>query len=278
MNENVKTGMSNAAYHSSAGISKSGLDLIAKSPLHYWSAYLDPKRAPRVETPAMALGTAIHSAVLEPEKFAIEFRAAPAVDKRTKAGKEIWEAFVAECEAEGARPISAGDLEICNSISEMVRHHPTAKELLGSGLPEVSMFWEDEPTGTLCKCRPDWVAESNIIVDLKSTVDASPNGFMRSAFSYRYWVQAAWYLDGIEKATGEKPEAFVFVAFEKEPPYAVGFYYATEDMIEAGRREYRRLLDIYSDCLQTSNWRGYSQELLPLDMPPWAKSADQVAA
>lgn len=271
MNTNVIDGMSNEDYHGSAGISKSGLDLIAKSPLHYWARYLDPKRAPRHETPAMVTGTAIHTAVLEPARFAAEYRVAPAVDKRTTAGKADWAAFVADCEANNLTPISIGDLEIANSISDVVRSHHTATELFGAGVPELSMFWEDQQTGVLCKCRPDWMADGNILVDLKSTVDASPEGFAKSAFNYRYWVQAAWYLDGVEIATGTRPDAFVFVAFEKEPPYACGFYYATDEMIEAGRAEYRRVLDLYADSLKHQHWRGYSPELQPLAMPAWFK-------
>lgn len=273
MKKNVILGMSNSDYHGAQGISKSGLDLIAKSPLHYWSKYLDPKREPQEPTAAMQLGTAIHTAVLEPELFASDYLVAPAVDRRTKDGKATWEAFVQECEANGKTSISVADLEVCNSISDVVRSHNTAKELLGAGKAEVSMFWDDIETGVLCKCRPDWISAADVIVDLKSTTDASPEGFARSAYNFRYWVQAAWYLDGIEQATGSRPEAFVFVAFEKEPPYACGFYYATEEMIEAGRQEYRRLLDLYADCLSTNNWRGYSQELLPLQMPAWFKQA-----
>lgn len=272
MNKNVVLGMTNDAYHSADGISKSGLDLIAKSPLHYWSRYINPDREPRLPTPAMITGTAIHTAVLEPERFASEYLVAPAVDKRTKAGKEIFDAFVLECEAKEATPISVNDLEVCNNISDVVRRHHTAQELLKTGAAEVSMFWEDEQTGVLCKCRPDWMGDGRIVVDLKSTVDASPEGFLKSAFNYRYWVQAAWYVDGIHKATGTKPDAFVFVAFEKEAPYACGFYYATDEMIEAGRQEYRRLLDTYADCLKHKNWHGYSPELQPLAMPAWFKS------
>lgn len=273
MNKNVFLGMSNEDYHASDGVSKSGLDLLSKSPLHYWAKYLDPKRKPQEPTPAMLLGTAIHTAVLEPERFAHEYAVAPAVDRRTKDGKATWEAFVAECEANGKSTISVGDLEVCNNIASVVRSHVTATELLGKGKAEVSMFWDDEDTGVLCKCRPDWLADNDIVVDLKSTTDASPDGFMKSAFNYRYWVQAAWYLDGIERATGHRPGAFVFVAFEKEPPYACGFYYATDEMIQAGRDEYRRLVDIYADCLKTNSWRGYSTELQPLAMPAWFKTA-----
>lgn len=272
MMKNVVLGMSNDEYHSSDGISKSGLDLIAKSPLHYWSRYLDPQREQRVATPAMITGTAIHTAVLEPDRFASEYRVAPAVDKRTKDGKATLEAFVADCEANAATPITLNDLTVCNGIANVVRSHQTAVELFKDGVAETTIYWEDEKTGVLCKCRPDWIAGGSIMVDLKSTTDASPDGFMKSAFNYRYWVQAAWYMDGFEIATGNKADAFVFVAFEKDPPYACGFYYATEEMIEAGRAEYRRLLDLYADSLKHQNWHGYSAQLQPLGMPGWFKS------
>lgn len=275
MKNNVIKGMSNDDYHAADGISKSGLDLIAQSPLHYWARYLDPKRKPHEPTPAMVTGTAIHTAVLEPARFAAEFRVEPAVNKRTNAGKEEYEAFVADCEANGFTPISVKDLEVCNNISEVVRSHYTAQQLLSEGEAEVSMFWDDPVTGVLCKCRPDWITKGGIVVDLKSTGDASPSGFAKSAYNFRYWVQAAWYLDGIEQATGKRPEAFVFVAFEKEPPYACGFYYATEEMIEAGRSEYRRLLDQYADSLKHQNWRGYSTTLEPLLMPAWYQKQQQ---
>lgn len=272
MNKCVVLGMSNEDYHSADGISKSGLDLVAKSPLHYWSKYLDPNREQRAQTPAMVTGTAIHAAVLEPDRFATEFRVAPVVDRRTKDGKASWEAFILDCEANELTPISQDDFKVATSIAGVVRSHTTAIELFSAGQAEMSMFWEDPETGVLCKCRPDWMADGNIVVDLKSCQDASPSGFMKSAYSYRYWVQAAWYMDGIERATGKRPDAFVFVAFEKEAPYACGFYYATEEMLEAGRIEYRRNLDLYADSLKQQNWRGYSPELQPLAMPAWFKS------
>ncbi len=57
--------MENADYHAHPAISKSHLDLIARSPLHYWARYIDPKRVIPEPTPAMRIGSAVHTHVLE---------------------------------------------------------------------------------------------------------------------------------------------------------------------------------------------------------------------
>jgi len=272
MKTGIYAGISNADYHGGIGLSKSGLDALARSPLHYWAKYLDPNREPTEPTAAMKLGTAIHTAVLEPDEFANRHHVAPQVDRRTKDGKAMWEEAVAKAEAAGAELISAADAEVCQRISAQVRSHPTARKVFGVGEAEMSVYWTDKETGVLCKCRPDWLALP-MVVDLKSTDDASRDAFMRSAWNWRYHVQAAWYMDGIEQATGQRADAFVFGAFEKAAPFACAFYFADQAMLEIGRAECRRLLRVYADCLAADKWPGYDTAVTPLSVPAWALKA-----
>lgn len=270
----VIEGMENDAYHAAEGISASGLKLIGRSPLHYWARYIDPNREPQDETPALRLGTAIHCAVLEPLRFAAEYAVAPKVDRRTKEGKDTWAVFESECEAKGLTVISADDYRTCMSISERLNRHPAASLLFRSGVAELSMFWEDDATGVVCKCRPDWLIKRTAIVDVKSTQDASPPGFARSVANYEYHVQAAWYLDGVRACLGDDaPQAFIFAAFEKDAPHAVAFYNADPEMIELGRREYRRRLAIYAACKRSNVWPGYDPSITNLSLPAWVLKA-----
>jgi exodeoxyribonuclease VIII len=179
---------------------------------------------------------------------------------------------VADAEAAGADLISADDFATCQAISRQVREHPTARKVFANGTPELSAYWTDAETGLLCKCRPDWLAMP-LIVDLKSTEDASADGFQRSAWNWRYWVQAAWYMDGVQQATGQRVDAFVFGAFEKAPPYACAFYFADEAMLDMGRKEYRRLLRILADCMSSDKWPGYDTDVRALGVPLWALKA-----
>ena len=57
-----------ARYHRGMGISKSGLDLIHRSPALFDLA----RQSPRPSTPAQALGTAVHLLVLEPGRALTE--------------------------------------------------------------------------------------------------------------------------------------------------------------------------------------------------------------
>lgn len=287
MESGVYKNLTNEEYHSGAGVSKSGLTLIGKSPLHYWSAYLDPEREPRKETDAMKLGTAIHSAILEPDLFASDYVVVPndaprkptSVQRNAKkpsddtiAAIEFWDAFNAD--NEGRVIIDIDDYETCTSIQRQVRRHPAAIALLGTGEAETSVYWIDNETGVLCKCRPDWMNyQANVIVDVKSAEDASPIAFQRSIFNYEYHVQAAWYIDGVTAATGHAPKAFIFGVFEKSRPHAAAFYYADQEMIDLGRRIYRERLAIYANCLQTNRWPGYPDTLQAISLPMWALKA-----
>jgi len=264
--------MDNAQYHAHPAISKSHLDKIARSPLHYWARYVDPKRVTPEPTPSMRLGSAFHTHTLELSKWDDEWAVAPAGIKRTtKAGKEAWAEFLAI--AHGRQILTAEEGEKVQHMGRAVWKHPAAAMLLAmNGEPETTHMWRDAATGLQCKCRPDWLSDDGkIAVDLKSTRDASPRGFRQSVMAYRYGVQAAWYSHGIEQATGIRPEAFIFIAVETEAPYGVGVYAADEELIEHGWRLCQRDLQKIADCREADKWPSYSDAIETLTLPDWAK-------
>jgi exodeoxyribonuclease VIII len=174
-----------------------------------------------------------------------------------------------ELEAEGREIITVEENTKLTAIRDAVRSHPAAaKALAGSPVIEQSIFWDAD--GIACRCRPDAVTERGVILDLKTTRDASPEGFAKSIAQYRYHVQAAFYSDGYKAAFGEAPRGFVFIAVETEPPYLVAVYVASETMTSRGRIEYQTDLDTFRECVATDTWPGYSSSPLTLDLPKWA--------
>lgn len=250
-------------YHRHGSVSKSQLDKMAKSPAHYLASLTTPRK----ETPAMRIGSIFHGMVLEPER--VKIAVAPACDKRTKDGKATWESFCIE--NAGAEIVTAGEGEMLNGMVASVMAHPAARALLnGPGVAEGSAFWHDERSGELCRCRPDFYRQDlGIIVDLKSTEDASPKEFARSIANYRYHMQSAYYQDGVEAATGDFIKGFVFVACEKKPPYCTAVYQLDMQGVEAGRIEYKRLLLDLADCKASGKFPAYSDRIETISLPTW---------
>lgn len=257
---------SNADYHNGEGVSKSDLDLIHTCPEKYRCKKDNPEEE---QTPALLFGSAFHKLLLEPAEFSSEYAVAPSCDKRTKEGKALYAEFT---ETVGDRKeISAADYEKAQEMAKAVLSNPKAAALLTDGTTETSYYWTDNRTGTLCKCRPDKV-NKGYLIDLKTTEDASPEGFANALNRYRYHVQAAWYLRGYEAATGIKPEGFVFIAVEKNPPYSTAIYICDDVTVDIGAQEADRDLDIYASCLVSGNWYGYGgekSEVMTINLPQW---------
>ena len=257
---------SNAEYHSGEGVSKSDLDNINKCP----AIYRYYKENPSEETAALLFGTAVHKLILEPDKFYEEYAIEPICDKRTKEGKAVYSQWLDE--NKGKAVISQQDYEIAAAMRTAVESNPRAAMLLNGGTTETSYYWIDAETEEICKCRPDKF-NHGYIIDLKTTADASPDGFSKSAYAYRYHVQAAWYIDGIRTVTNEEPKGFVFIAVEKKPPYAVGIYICDEMMIDLGRKDARRNLLELHECKIRDTWYGYggeSEKIMPISLSAWA--------
>ena len=133
-------------------------------------------------------------------------------------------------------------------------------------------MWSDATSGLQCKCRPDWLTDDgSLIIDLKTTEDASPKGFEKSVGNWRYHVQAAWYLHGIEQASGTRPDQFIFICVEKKPPYAVAVYAADPEMIEIGWQQAQRDLEVLATCKAANAWPGYSDQIETISLPRWMR-------
>lgn len=264
-NARVEHGMTNSDYHAQSSISKSGLDRIRRAPALF--RYF--RDNPQEPTPAMRMGTLVHTAILEPHRLDDEIIVAPEVDRRTTAGKAVWADF--QIAARGREIVTQDELDRLNRIRDAVWAHPSASDALMMLLEvETSIFWTDHLSGVDCRCRPDGIMHNGVILDVKTTKDARPDEFAKSIANYRYHVQAAFYSDGYQQAFGKHPKGFVFIAVETEPPHLVGVYVASEAMILRGRADYRADLETYRRCLASDTWPGLSDNPLTIDLPKWA--------
>ena len=215
------------------------------------------------QTKAMADGTAVHAFFLERDKFKTDFIIKPA-DMRlnTKAGKE-W--------AQEHQSKIIIDSELGNNLYEMEKSFMDSPARLiydKQGQSELSYFWDD--LGLVKgKCRPDWISDDgNIVVDIKTTTDASPYGFQKSIANWGYHLQLGWYLRGLQKL-GLPAKEFIFIAIEKTPPFSVGVYRANKDMITYANDEINNLVYDIDESLKSDDFPDYTPEIMDLGLPNW---------
>lgn len=271
----IKTGiypdLTNEQYHASSGISKSGLAiLVEKTPLHYWAAYLDPDREPRVETKAFKIGAAGHKLILEPEDFDNEYAVLPQAIDALHGATKIKKEYIEKLENKGLTDLKISEYKDICKMAQRVKDHPEAGVLLSSGKAEQSFYWIDPDTGVLCKCRPDYWIPDIVIPDYKTTKDARDDKFSRSCADFTYHIQAAFYSDGVAALTGEQLN-MPFIAQEKESPYALNVFWIDPPDVSMGRDQYKRALDIYAECVENDNWPGYKPTIRTISLPRYYK-------
>lgn len=271
MSEHVMNRMTEEEYRKSPAVNKSTLWEIRKSPAHYkWAVDHQDEQE---DTQALRMGRAIHMAILQPDEYLDHYAVAPNVDRRTKEGKKIWEEFLAE--NEGCEVLSQDEFDTIKEISKsVVRETPMIPWWAAE--TEVPLFWDDPRTGIRCKCRVDAIVPlrgQTIVIDLKTTTDASSTAFVRDALRFGYHVQAAHYLNGIKAARPElKNPEWWFVAVEKKPPYAVNVLKADDGFLDAGQFKLMELMDKLDDCMRIDQYPGYGTNTIV--MPAWATGGD----
>src|SRR5262249_51861586 len=141
--------------------------------------------------------------------------------------------------------------------AEAVRKHPAAALLLREATErELSLFWYDGRFGVPCKARIDLMSFGGV-VDLKTCVDASREGFAKSIANFDYHIQAGHYLNGAEHALDETPKFWSFIAAETEDPFAVAVYNLDRASILVGLRRIDEAMSLYKRCLDSGKWPAY---------------------
>lgn len=199
-------GMPAADYHAAPGLSASGLDDLAVSPLRYWHRHINPNREPEEPTRAMVFGSALHAAVLEPEEFDKRYyreldldaeypnalrtmedlrgwlkardikpagtRKADLVqqiagmDSSVEIADLIEERYKAE--HAGKTKLSPDTWQAIGEAADALRTEPRIQEMLAQpGKREVSVFVDHPETGVRLKIRPDFLSD-DVILDLKT--------------------------------------------------------------------------------------------------------------
>lgn len=267
--------MTNEQYHDDKdSLSRSAILDFVKSPHIYFAKHLSEYRPVQEKSRALLFGDAFHAMMIEPlrfeDEFCVKLDKAPLLKDVGRDEYERYKELQATFEEKNAgKHILTQDeyLDLTHMRNAILASSEAVALITKAIECETSYFWQDEHSGLMCKARPDLLHES-IIVDLKTTNDASPRAFQRSVVDYGYHVQAAMTRAGVKAVKGRDIPTFICIAVEKNFPYSVGIYVLDEVAMEQGEYIYKQaLLDIKA-AKECGDYPGYGVQTISI--PGWA--------
>lgn len=149
-------------------------------------------------------------------------------------------------------------------IEEMLRSchaDATIQRLIKNIEYNYSLFWTDPDTGLQLKARPDFCqVKKNVIVDLKTTTDGSPEAFSKALANFDYPFQAVMQIEGaIRSGFMTHVDDYFWLVVEKEPPFSATLYHFDPEDIRWVTDEYRYTLKIIADAIENNLYPSYSQ-------------------
>ena len=186
--------------------------------------------------------------ILEPQKLD---DSVVIFEGKTRRGK-AWDEF--SMDNNDKTILSSSEWNMINGMSNSIFENNDALKFINDSKKEIVEIWDSNTTdlkSVKCKGKADMVVSDingrRVLIDLKTTKDASLEAFRRSSWSYGYDRQAAFYMDGFDA------DEFWFIVIEKDTPYRMGIYKAGDEFLNEGRKKNQILLDRYSEYFISRN-------------------------
>ena len=163
-----KDALAMSTYLASDGITRGDILAACRTAAHFKAKQ---EAAEKPSTDAQRFGTAVHMRVLEPDLWESTYAIGPTDDRRNT---KVWKSFLEEL-GDGVEAMKPKEVAPIFTAAKAIRTHPKLTGLFDPGrcIMERSLYWEDEETGLLCKCRLDiGCAEYSTAYDIKTTKDA----------------------------------------------------------------------------------------------------------
>ena len=269
----VASGVDPEAYHRTSEkrgtptypVSKSMLGDFAACPARWIRGYTRP------ETKALTNGSLWDGLLLTPEKFGEKYIECPSQYPGANGEMKPWTFQATYCKSwreanKGLEPVKSDDLEDARAAVAAVLENPDLEEMLRGAQKQVMVVgeWQDRATGLVIpvKALLDIVPAKagpfrKMLLDFKTTRNASMRKWTRDCYDFGYGVQAAFHSDLYVAATGEDRCCFGHIVQENVAPFHVEKRALTCEFITLGRGQYMAALKLYCQCLATNKWPGY---------------------
>lgn len=248
--------------------------LLAKSAAHVQTENVRLGGKPRESSDAMDTGSLIH-AILAGQQDEI------AVGAFADYKKKRAQQWAKDVRSSGKTPVLAKDYEAALKCADIVRARCaeglTSSPFDGFPVHEVTAIWQEG--NTYCRARYDMLQtdehKNATVWDWKTCADVSDRGIERSVAKYRYDIQAAFYLRGLEALGFKTPQlSFVFVFFETQPPYTVRRVCLSHEYLAQARKEVSQAIQLWQQCLSSNSFPTLPPDTLTVEIPHYLSEND----
>ena len=248
--------------------------ILAKSPAHV--AIQNPRLGgtSRESTAAMDTGSLIHAILSGNED---EIRVGEFDNYLTKAARDWRETT----RALNRVPVLVESYNEAAEIAAIVRHKAaqgiTNSPFSNSAKTEVTAIWKEGDA--FCRARYDVLCVDEHgnadIWDWKTTSDISDRGIEKSIANFRYDIQAAFYMRGLESLGYKLPQlSFVFVFIEVTPPYTVRRVVLSNEYLAQARKEVSEAISRWQQCLASNSFPTTPPDTLTVEIPHYLSEND----
>ena len=216
------------------------------------------------DTPALALGRAAHSLILEGrEAFDREFVVTdgPINPKTGEPYKVKAKAYTDWLATQDREIVSSENYDLILKLQQSVHCHAEASQLLASG--EAEGVVRAKYCGVPCQIRMDWFSPEHGLVDLKTCDSLERLKADRRTLS-DYIFQMAFYRAIIRITTGITVPVHI-IAVEKKVTFYTGVLNPISDVLDTAERINEAALERYKKCLYTGIWPTGYEEVIVID-------------
>lgn len=294
MNDGVYNDLSIEDYHSNKTHISATQIKYARQSIKHFHYYISGK-LPREEKSHFDFGNAFELALLAPNEYLQRVAISPDAelvseimsDGKTKTArntnryKEGMKKFLDQ--NKGKYIIADSGPESFETIEEMLSscyQDKIIQGLIKNTEYQLSLFWTDPQTGLQLKTRPDFCKrKKSVIVNLKTTLNGSPEAFSKDLAKYGYPLQACVEIRGcIASGIMEEVDSYFWLVVEKVPPYNATIYEFDVSDQKYSLDELDYLLSKIKNSNEKELYPGYSDRssneygILTAQIPLWYKT------
>lgn len=241
--------------------------LLTRSPAHAHAEH--PRLTPPTEEreSKFDLGSAAHDLLLLGLDNVMEVHAD---DWKTKAAKEQRD----DARKIGLYPLLSKHAEQVRAMVEIALAARRVVMYDGGKVAwehEVSAYWQQAtPHGVAwLRARLDSMSsDRTMIVEYKTTDNASAAAFQRTVSNLGYGLQAVFHCAALADDAPGEPE-FLWCVQETSPPYCVAWYSLPAEWWSHEWNRLKTAAAIWAKCMNGDSWPAYPQGVQELELPGW---------